>query len=370
MSIEKHIVIQKFEALKENVENACKKIDLPSQISHLHALEKEMTLPDFWNNQEEAQKVVAELQRVRALAEPWQQLQESVQDLESMVPSLENDDLETFFEELEEIHKVYEQSSFILYFSGEHDKEPALLTINSGTGGDDAEDFAGMLFRMYMMFFESKGLAADVHEYTEGAGSDGIKRVSIEVNGSFAYGTLKWEKGVHRLVRLSPFKSSDSRQTSFASVEVMPLLKSIGKDDIDIKEEDLRVDTFRSSGAGGQKVNKTDSAVRLTHIPTGIAVSCQVERSQHQNKERAMEILRAKLFQKQREEEEKLRKDLKGDSGGVDWGKQIRSYVLHPYKMIKDHRTGYETSQVEKFLSGDMEECIEIEIRTLGQAHI
>ncbi len=370
MSVEKHTIVQKCTLLKENIHNACEKIQLESQISHLHALETEMTLPDFWNNQEEAQKVVASLQKIRALSEPWQQLRESITDLDGMLETLEQDDYQTFYEELESVHQAYEKASFVLYFNGEYDKEPALLTINAGTGGDDAEDFAGMLFRMYMMYFETKGLQAEIHEYMEGAGHDGIKKVSIEINGTFAYGILKWEKGVHRLVRLSPFKSSDSRQTSFANVEVLPLLKHIGKEDIDIKEEDLRVDTFRASGAGGQKVNKTDSAVRITHTPTGIAVSCQVERSQHQNKERAMEILRAKLFQKQKEEEDKLRKDLKGDAGNIDWGKQIRSYVLHPYKMIKDHRTGFETSQVEKFLGGDLEEALEVAIRTLGETTI
>lgn len=359
--------VEQLGFLKENIKDACSKIDLPMLLSKLAALEAEMALPDFWNDQEHAQRVVEEMKSVKGLSDIWKSLQEDVENLGDLAKEVSEDDFDTLVEELEELHEGYEKASILLYFNGEHDHQPALLTVISGAGGDDAEDFAGMLLRMYSMYAEKHEYQAQIHEYVDGAGPSGIKRATIELQGNYPYGMLKWEKGVHRLVRLSPFKSNDSRQTSFAHVEVMPFIKNLGKNDIEIKPEELRLDTFRASGSGGQKVNKTDSAVRITHLPTGIAVSCQVERSQHANRDRAMEMLRSKLYQRKLEEEAKERKELKGEVITVDFGKQIRSYILHPYKMVKDHRTNYETSQVEKVLDGELDELIEAEIRSLSE---
>ncbi len=357
---------EQLQFLQQNIEEACAKVELSKLISELAALEAEMALPEFWEDQAHAQEVVQEMKNVKELVDTWSVLKNNIEGLTEMAEEVESEDFDTLAEELSEVHQAYEAASITLYFRGRHDHEPALLTVTSGAGGDDAEDFAGMLFRMYAMFAEKHGFTVSVHEYMDGAGSSGIKKATMELQGKYSYGMMKWEKGVHRLVRLSPFKSNDSRQKSFSHVEVMPFVKNISKDDIEIKPEDLRMDTFRASGSGGQKVNKTDSAVRLTHLPTGIAVSCQSERSQHTNRDKAMEILQAKLFQLKMEEEAKARKELKGDAISVDWGKQIRSYVLHPYKMIKDHRTNYETSHVEKTLDGELLPFIESAIKELS----
>lgn len=358
-------MVAKLEELEKNIAEACATIEVDKLTSEIAAIEMAMGQNGFWDTPTEANVMVAELRRIKQLHDRWAALRDSIATYRAMFADLDDKEYGELYQELEALEKEYDAASFVLYFSGKHDKEAVFLTIVSGAGGDDAEDFAGMLLRMYTMYFDRQGFTYEVHEYTDGAG-DGIKKASLEVHGDYAYGILKGERGVHRLVRLSPFKSSDSRQTSFAHVEVMPLMRNITKDDILIKEEDLRVDTYRASGKGGQKVNKTDSAVRLTHIPTGLVASCQVERSQHQNRERALQVLMSKLYQLHQEQEEKERRAIQGDVAQVEWGRQIRSYVLHPYKMVKDHRTEVEVSQVEQVLDGYLDPFIDAEIKQLS----
>lgn len=273
----------------------------------------------------------------------------------------END--EKLFAETSEKFKLVEvkfnKAELQIYLSGKYDKNNALITISSGVGGRDAQDWASMLLRMYQRFCESRNWEINILHESLGEES-GVKSVTLEVIGSYAYGYLKNEAGVHRLVRISPFSPNKLRHTSFAALEVLPEIEA---KDVEIKPEDLRVDTFRSSGAGGQNVNKRETAVRITHVPTGIAVAVQTERSQQQNKEKAMQVIASKLQALQLKKEESELSKTKKIKKSAEWGAQIRSYVLHPYKMVKDHRTGYETSQVEKVLDGDLDEFIESELK-------
>ncbi len=366
MALEKHELTEKLDLLSKNIKTALEKIDITSMHSEISAIEADMAVSGFWDNQEEAQKTMTRLKSIKGLYETWSSISENLNDLQALFTDVHEDDYATFEEELTLLEKEFEKASFVLYFSGEYDKEPVLMTIKAGAGGDDAEDFAGMLLRMYMMYADKNNFTYELQDYNDGAGSSGIKKASIEIRGPFAYGMLKGEKGVHRIVRLSPFKSSDSRQTSFVHIDVMPLFEHVDMDNIEVRDEDLRVDTFRSSGPGGQNVNKVDSAIRLTHIPSGIVVACQSERSQHQNKERAMFILKSKLYQKQLEDMAAEKKELSGENVAVDFGKQIRSYVLHPYKMVKDHRTDVEVSNVDAVLDGYLEPFIDAEIKFLS----
>lgn len=260
------------------------------------------------------------------------------------------------------MEKTVDQLEFKTLFSGQYDRNDAIVTIMSGAGGLDAQDWSEMLLRMYLRWAEKNNFRAKIVDEARGQEA-GIKSVTLEVSGSYSYGWLKSEAGVHRLVRLSPFNADNLRQTSFALVEVMPVIEEIKE--VKINPADLRIDVYRSSGAGGQGVNTTDSAVRITHIPTGIMVTCQNERSQLQNKESAMKILRAKLHQKYLSEQEAEKRKLRGESVAAEWGSQIRSYVLHPYKMVKDHRTKHETAQAEEVLLGNLDEFMESYLRSL-----
>ena len=265
-------------------------------------------------------------------------------------------DRDQLHEDVAKLEKELKAAAIELFMSGEYDNYSAVLSIYSGPGGSDAQDWVEMLLRMYLRYCEKKEFKTTILQKTDGE-PVGIKHVTVLVEGPLAYGHLKEEKGVHRLVRLSPFNSGNTRETSFGLVEVVPEIEE-DVEHIVIADKDLRIDTFRSSGAGGQHVNTSDSAVRITHIPTGIVVSCQNERSQHQNKDRAMAQLRGKLAQLKVEQQVEKIEDLKGDAKN-DWGHQIRSYVLHPYKMVKDLRTKWETSRIDDVLDGDLDECIE-----------
>lgn len=293
----------------------------------------------------------------------FEQLGKTLSDLESFA-LLENVDpvdaaqLETEYFALE---KSIAEWEFQTLLGGEYDASGVILTVRSGAGGDDAQDWAGMLLRMYLRYAEKRGWKT--YMIDESRGESGIKSATIEISGTYAYGYLRGEAGIHRLVRLSPFNANSLRQTSFASVEILPAIE----DDniIEIKTEDLRIDTYRASGAGGQHVNKTESAVRITHLPTGIVVSSQSERSQIQNREEVMKILRSKLVARRIEEQEEEKRKLRGEFKSAEWGNQIRSYVLHPYTMVKDHRTNTETSDTQSVLDGGLDMFVESELRYL-----
>ncbi|MBU2213160.1 peptide chain release factor 2 [Patescibacteria group bacterium] len=323
-------------------------------------LESKSQAPDIWDDQKAANALFSELKALKFQWEPVSELSEEVGGLIELIKEAEESDRESMEEETEKLLKRWEELETKLYLSGEFDMNNCYLSISGGAGGTEAQDWAEMLLRMYLRYCERQGWQTSVLEKTDGQEA-GIKSVTVHVVGSPAYGYLKCERGTHRLVRLSPFNAKNLRQTSFALVEVLPELTEAAE--VDIDEKELRVDTYRSSGAGGQHVNKTDSAVRITHEPSGIVVACQNERSQQQNRVQAMNMLRAKLLEKQREEEAKTKEGLKGATKSADFGQQIRSYVLHPYQMVKDLRTDTETSDTEGVLDGDLQEFVDAELK-------
>jgi len=290
----------------------------------------------------------------------WENIEKEIRELEEL-NKLEDKELQKEIEEkLKTLEDSFSKQEIKALFSGKYDRNNAVISIYSGAGGTEAQDWAEMLLRMYTRYAERNKLKFKVLDITKG-NEAGIKSGVIEVSGSYAYGYLKGENGVHRLVRLSPFNADNLRHTSFALVEVLPEIDV--KEEVEIKEDDLKIDTFRSSGPGGQNVNMRSTAVRLTHLPSKLTASCQSERSQAQNKEKALKLLYTKLYQKKLMEKEKEKKEIRGDLASAEWGSQIRSYVLHPYKMVKDHRTNVEVSNPEQVLDGDLEEFINAEIR-------
>lgn len=324
-----------------------------------------MLHPDFWNDQEQAQKVINKANALKDQVNEFKEMNELYENLELTYELVkeENDaelqaELET---ELEKLTNRLDQYELQLLLSDEYDKNNAILELHPGAGGTESQDWGSMLLRMYTRWAESKGFKVETLDYLPGDEA-GIKSVTLGIKGHNAYGYLKAEKGVHRLVRISPFDSSGRRHTSFVSCDVMPEFN----DDIEveIRPEDLRIDTYRSSGAGGQHINKTESAVRITHLPTGIVVSCQTERSQIQNRERAMNMLKSKLYQRELEEKEKALAEIRGEQKEIGWGSQIRSYVFHPYSMVKDHRTGVETGNVQAVMDGDLDPFINAYLRS------
>lgn len=314
---------------------------------------------DFWSDAPNTQKV---LQRSKSLKDKilkYENLAARVEDLEVLIQlSDEEEDLSTLDEivlEREDIEKRIDEFKIETLLSGEYDRNSAIFTIHAGAGGTEACDWAEMLLRMYTRWAENKGYKVETVDYLPGDEA-GVKSITLEISGEYAYGYLKAEKGVHRLVRISPFDAAGKRHTSFASIEVLPEITE--EQDIEIRSEDLKIDTYRSGGAGGQHVNKTESAIRITHIPTGIVVQCQNERSQHSNKEMAMRMLKAKLIDmKERAHKEKI-EDLTADQKDIGWGSQIRSYVFQPYTMVKDHRTGEEMGNIQAVMDGDIDAFI------------
>jgi peptide chain release factor 2 len=320
-------------------------------------LAQQMSSPGFWDDPEKAREVSARFARVEARMRLLEGLRGSLTDSEELLELAEGDGdlLSEVEEELGRVERVLEEQEVARLFSGEYDEGDAILTINSGAGGVDSQDWAEMLARMYRRWAERRRFGLEVIEYTDGEEA-GIKSATFTVSGEYAFGLLSAERGVHRLVRISPFDAGGRRHTSFASVAVAPVIDD--RVEVEIDEKDLKIDTYRSSGAGGQHVNKTDSAVRITHLPSGIVVQCQNERSQHQNREVAMRILRARLFELEREKRERELASIGGEKADIEWGSQIRSYVLHPYKLVKDHRTGEETANVDRVLDGDLDAFI------------
>ncbi len=318
----------------------------------------------FWDNHKKATEISEELSNLKEEVELWEKLDKEIGELVEMANLVgEDEDLKKeIAEKLKDLEKKLDKEEIKVFLSGKYDKRDAILTIFSGAGGVDAQDWAEMLLRMYLKYAEKHKFKARVMHIAEGQEA-GIKNVTLEISGNYAFGHLKREAGVHRLVRLSPFNADNLRQTSFALVEILPDFSEIAQ--IKINPEDLKIDTYKASGPGGQYVNKTESAVRITHIPTGLVVACQSERLQGSNKEKAMKLLQIKLFQKQLESQEKEKKEIKGEKISAGWGYQIRSYVLHPYKMVKDLRTGVESSNPDKILDGDLDEFIEAEIKTI-----
>lgn len=335
--------------LANNIKAALQKLDSASLKSQIGNLQKQMAAPDFWQDNLKAQEVVKREAKLRAQLEPWQTLQKDVAE----IIELASDEalLGELKQQLDEAQGRYNKLQFDLQFSGRYDDHDAILRLSAGVGGTDAQDWAQMLERMYLRWSENSKMKAEVIEESPGEEA-GLKSATISVSGAYAYGKLKSEHGVHRLVRLSPFNADNLRQTSFALVEVLPQIDA--PDEVQIDESDLKIDVFRAGGRGGQSVNTTDSAVRLTHLPTGIVVSIQNERSQLQNKETALKIMRSKLAQMQLEQHQERLSDLKATKS-AEWGAQIRNYVLHPYTLVKDTRTGYEEHDAQAVLDGKID---------------
>lgn len=326
--------------------------------------------PDFFSDMERSQKILKKIKQLKDKAERYNTLLQGWEDAKAFVAlAIEEDDDSLFDEVTESVNDVkntLEQMTLETLLSGKYDKNNAIITFHAGAGGTEAQDWAQMLVRMYQMWASKRGFDCETLDYLDGDEA-GLKSATLLISGENAYGYAKSEKGVHRLVRISPFDASGRRHTSFASVEVMPEID----DDIEIKinPEDLRVDTYRASGAGGQHINKTDSAIRITHIPTGVVVSCQTERSQHQNRETAMKMLTSKLVQIAEQQHKDKIEDIKGVQKEIAWGSQIRSYVFHPYNMVKDHRTNYEVGNIGAVMDGDIDGFINayLQAASLGQ---
>jgi peptide chain release factor 2 len=327
-------------------------------------LEARMAAPDFWEKPEAAKGVIGQLKTARAIVTDWTGLHSEVTGLAELLEMAGAENDEATLKELEsetpKLEKRLEALELRSFLSGPEDSASAIVTIHPGAGGTESQDWASMLLRMYLRWCERNGFETNFLDYQDGEEA-GIKDASFEVNGEYAYGYLKGESGVHRLVRISPYDAAKRRHTSFASIFVLPQMEEAAE--IEVNEGDLRVDTFRASGAGGQHVNKTSSAVRLTHLPSGIVVSCQSERSQHRNRESAMKILKARLYMRRREEEQKKMDALMDQQKEIAWGSQIRSYVFQPYTMVKDHRTSQETSDVNKVMDGDLNPFIDAWLR-------
>ncbi|HGG0418459.1 TPA: peptide chain release factor 2 [Clostridium sporogenes] len=354
MILEIQEIINNSYELKNTIKEIGESLDIEKLKNSISELQNKMQNPNFWNNIKEAQKITSEEKYLKDKLSKYNHLKNTIEDIIglSQMLSEEDDDMgKEILSEYKNIKEEIDRFKIETLLSGEYDRNNAIMTLHSGVGGTDAQDWTDMLFRMYTRWAEKEEFTVKIMDLLE-AEDAGIKSVTLKVTGEFVYGYLKGEKGIHRLVRISPFNANGKRQTSFASIEVLPELTD--DQEIEIKSEDLKIDTYRAGGAGGQHVNKTESAVRITHIPTGIIVQCQNERSQHTNKETAMKVLKSRLVElKERSHKEKI-EDLTGELKDMGWGSQIRSYVFHPYNLVKDHRTGAETSNVDAVMNGDI----------------
>jgi peptide chain release factor 2 len=322
-------------------------------------LQKKTILSDFWDNSSLAKDTMQRLADLSSFVQECRSLESGISELVELTTILDEDDSQVekqLYDEIEKVEKELRLIEFNLLFSGKYDDSNSILAIHAGAGGTESQDWSEMLLRMYLRWAESKNYTTEIVEMSEGDEA-GIKSVIVSIKGRWSYGNLKSERGVHRLVRISPFDSSKSRHTSFALIEVLPdTEKNV---DIEINNDDLRIDVYRAGGHGGQNVQKNSTAIRITHIPSGLVVVCQNERSQLQNKELAMQILRARLLDLRMKELEKQHSELKGEHISAEWGNQIRSYILHPYKMVKDHRTGFEHSDTTSILDGNIDEFLQ-----------
>ncbi len=360
-----------FDNLEPELKELASALDLEGLKKEIAQLEEESGKPDFWNDVENSQKVSRRIGDCKNIVQSYNKLKESYDDVLTMIELAQEEDDESMLPEIQELAAAFrtelETQKLATLLSGEYDSKNAILTFHAGAGGTEAQDWVEMLYRMYNRWAERHGMKVTVLDYLDGEEA-GIKSASILIEGRNAYGYLKSENGVHRLVRVSPFDSSGRRHTSFASVEVMPEIDETV--DVDISEDEIKMDVYRASGAGGQKVNKTSSAVRITHIPTGIVCACQTERSQHQNREYAMRMLKSKLIEiKERENLEKI-SDIKGEQLQIAWGAQIRSYVFMPYTMAKDHRTNYEMGNINAVMDGDIDGFINAYLKALSLGQI
>ena len=347
---------QTLNQYRDPVAELGKTLELDRKQARIAELEKDMRADDFWSDPDQAQKVMKELKEVKDSVTAFRSMELLMDDLDTLIELGNEEEDASVIPEVEELMAeflaTYEEMKIQTLFSGEYDNNDAIVTLHAGAGGTESCDWAGMLYRMYSKWADSHGFSTEVLDYLDGDEA-GIKSITFEVKGEHAFGYLRSERGVHRLVRISPFNAAGKRQTSFASCDVMP---DIDEDvSVEIADEDIRIDTYRSSGAGGQHVNKTDSAIRITHIPTGLVVQCQNERSQHKNRDKAMQILKARLYLlKQQENREKM-SDIRGEVTDNAWGNQIRSYVLQPYTMVKDHRTNEEIGNAQSVLDGNLD---------------
>ncbi|HJQ13466.1 MAG TPA: peptide chain release factor 2 [Anaerolineales bacterium] len=354
-------LVNRLQSAQSLTQQLLERLDFASKEIKISEFEKDIEGPDFWGNPSQAQSVMKQYNNVKSEVESWRGFSRRLSDALELA-QLDDESLRPDLEaEVSAIEAELETRSFTTMLSGKYDRDPAILAIHAGAGGTDSQDWAAMLERMYLRWSESRGFETELLDITEGEEA-GIKSVTISVGGEYAFGYLRSEKGVHRLVRLSPFDAAHRRHTSFALVEVLPQV-AMDEAEIEIDPGDIKMDVYRSSGAGGQNVQKNATAVRITHIPTGIVVTCQNERSQTQNREFAMRILRARLLELKQAEKEEERAVLRGEYTKAEWGSQIRSYVLHPYQMVKDHRTEHESGNTQAVLDGDLDEFMEAYLR-------
>lgn len=350
---------------EERISNLKRHLKIDEKIRVKKDIEQKMLAPDFWNSREKTQAFMGELSLAKTILENFEKLSKEFNDFSAMVDLLKEDSCDENMKESEvlwkDLSEKLDRVELISFLSGKYDKNSAFVSIHAGAGGTESCDWTNMLLRMYRRWIERRGWKEEVVDFQPGEEA-GVRSITLLVKGDFVYGYAKAERGIHRLVRISPFDSNARRHTSFASVEVMPEFTD-DDEDIEIDEKELRIDTYRSSGAGGQHVNKTDSAIRITHLPTGIVVACQIERSQHKNRSTAMKMLKAKLYAIKEDEKKEEANRISGDKTEMGWGNQIRSYVLHPYQMVKDLRTGVETGNTAAVLDGDIDQFVDAWIK-------
>ncbi|HLU11402.1 MAG TPA: peptide chain release factor 2 [Oceanobacillus sp.] len=349
-----------LESMKTQIQGLMQSLDIAGKARRTEQLEQQASSQDFWANPDSAQKTMQEISRLKAEVDHWRSVSARIQDALELAEMGDESLRDELTHEIESLKETVARLSLQTLLSGPYDNEPAIFAIHAGAGGTDSQDWGQMLERMYLRWAEQNGYKVEIIERMEGEEA-GIKSVTMSVKGDYAYGYLQSEQGVHRLVRISPFDAAKRRHTSFVKVELWPDIQ--GEIQVDLNEKDLKIETYRSSGAGGQNVQKNETAVRITHIPTGVVVQCQNQRSMTQNRERALQILKARLFELERKKREAQLADLKGENVTAEWGRQIRSYILHPYHLVKDHRTGYEDGNTDAVLDGRLNPFMEAYLR-------